>query len=710
LHEVNTVIRSLIFISVLGCGAAWALKPATFSARRDYPILGFVAVGDINGDGIPDIVAEYENVTNSMLGNGDGTFRLAFRGVVPWALAELGALADVNGDGILDLIIGGQPIAGIYSPAGVGVCFGNGDGSFEAPIFYQTGTDSTGGTPIVGDFNNDGIPDLVMMGTSGIWLFTGAGAGVFNPGVLTPVATDFRVLAADFNRDGNLDLVVTASGGFLVIFGNGNGTFQPPVSYAAAGNCLALGDITRNGRADIAIGAENGGKTIEIFLNNGQGVFTLSGMATLSGFEFTIGDINGDGVPDIVDAAGCVALGEGHAKFAPDYCYAAPIGEEGAYNVVLADLRKNGSLDMTIGAIDVAAVLLNEGGGQLEDGLWLPLAGAGNCGANADYNGDGKPDLAVPTTSGIAILLGTSDANAPYTTGTTIEVAGGVGCPVSGDVNNDGIPDLVFGSNRAGGLVVYLGNGDGSFRYASTIPFNPSHFVLSDFNNDGRLDIAGASNQLSWGRGNGSFETPITIDADAPFGGFNWVAAGDLNNDGWMDLMLPAAGANELYVLLNNHHGGFTASTVPANYNEGSGPETVALADLNRDGNLDAVVEMAYGYSVAVFLGNGEGGFTLTSKKLIQYVGSYPQPPQVGDVNGDGIPDILMPASGSLGIAYGIGNGTFTSQLFVGTGNGAGQIILTNIHGQPASEDLPDIVEPDDTGGVMVLINTTPKM
>jgi len=81
----------------------------------------------------------------------------------------------------------------------------------------------------------------------------------------------------------------------------------------------------------------------------------------------------------------------------------------------------------------------------------------------------------------------------------------------------------------------------------------------------------------------------------------------------------------------------------------------------------------------------------------------------VGDVNGDGIPDILMPSSGSLGIAYGTGDGGFLPLQYVGTGNNAGQIILTNIHGQSPKIDLPDMVSPDGGGGVMVLINTTPQ-
>ena len=97
------------------------------------------------------------------------------------------ALADVNGDGKIDLVFSGSPLGGEHDPAGVGVCFGNGDGTFASPVFYQLGNDSGFGSVIVGDFTGDGIPDIVAVGTSGIWLFTGQGDGLFNPGQLTPV-------------------------------------------------------------------------------------------------------------------------------------------------------------------------------------------------------------------------------------------------------------------------------------------------------------------------------------------------------------------------------------------------------------------------------------------------------------------------------------------------------------------------------------------
>jgi hypothetical protein len=175
-----------------------------------------------------------------------------------------------------------------------------------------------------------------------------------------------------------------------------------------------------------------------------------------------------------------------------------------------------------------------------------------------------------------------------------------------------------------------------------------------------------------------------------------------VNNDGWTDILAtqPEYCCGALYVLLNNQQGGFTLTTI----NDTNGPSAVMLADLNLDGNLDAVVMEAD--EVNVYLGNGQGGFTF-NKKRVYYPGPDIIVPQVGDVNGDGIPDILLPADGSIGIALGNGDGTFAPTFAVGAGPGVGQVFMQNLHGQPSTSGLPDLVAPDGSGGVMVLINIT---
>jgi hypothetical protein len=92
------------------------------------------------------------------------------------------------------------------------------------------------------------------------------------------------------------------------------------------------------------------------------------------------------------------------------------------------------------------SVLLNTSNKGFEDGVWTDLPAEAVCGAVADFNGDGKPDLAVSTALGVSILLGTGSSSAPFTVGTPIPVSGGAGCMVTGDLNGDGSPDLLVPS------------------------------------------------------------------------------------------------------------------------------------------------------------------------------------------------------------------------------------------------------------------------
>jgi len=213
-------ILAVYLLAWLGA-ASGANPPApTFFARHDYAGLYSqnVAVADTNGDGIPDLLTNDEGYIQVLLGNGDGTF-----GAGPSANSGMRAVdgfvpADVNGDGKVDLVIAGGP-DGADPPLGIGICLGNGDGTFQPMVFYQAGNDGGIGDPVVGDFNGDGIPDVAVAGSSGVWLFTGKGGGTFNPGVLAVSLATVEgggLAATDFNGDHKLDLVLTlqfAAGG-----------------------------------------------------------------------------------------------------------------------------------------------------------------------------------------------------------------------------------------------------------------------------------------------------------------------------------------------------------------------------------------------------------------------------------------------------------------------------------------------------------------
>jgi hypothetical protein len=695
--------------------------PAKFFARRDYgPGADLVRVADVNGDGIPDLVELnlYSYTINIMLGNGDGTFRAGrtFKPNLSFPYSSGLAALDLNGDGKIDLVITGAA----NGFGGIGVCFGNGDGTFQQPIFYPAGTDESTGALVMGDFNGDGIPDAVITGEySGVWLLIGKGGGVFSPGVLTPAppqgasgAAGGRLAAADFNGDGYLDLAVAFSfpSGFMVLLGNGNGTFQKPALvyvplYGSVGY-IAVGDLNQDGYPDIVLSPTGASVSyVDVFLNNGKGGFSKHSQVNMNGaVEITIGDVNGDGIPDIVNALGTIVFGLGNGKFTAPVSYAVE-NSQFSKDVVLGELRKNGGVDIVAAQYEGVSVLLNLGKGLFEDGDWISVPGAGSCAAAGDFNGDGKPDLAVPTTEGIVILLGTGKTSPPYTIGATIPLSG-PGCPIAGDLNGDGLPDILEGANSLGGVGAYLNNGDGTFTLASVVPVGPGIIVFGDFNHDGKLDFADSSNQLALGNGDGTFQPPVIILANPLPDGYSWIAAGDTNNDGWTDILLTSDEYDlGLTVLVNNQQGGFTQTFI----SNGACPQGVALADLNHDGNLDAVLWPGCGSSVVyVYLGDGKGGFTL-QKQTPSYPGLDTCMLAIGDVNGDGMPDLLLPADGSLGIAYGKGDGTFKPTVAWGVGGSPGQILLENLHGQPASANLPDIVSPDSGGGVTVLINTTKK-
>jgi len=726
-------MRRLVLAAMLwytAAAAAPTIKTPNFFAERNYPNQGvFVMVADVNGDKIPDVITLVNGSPISittLLGNGKGALRAGPTTTTNWTnniSPPVGVALDLNGDGITDLVFTGLPLEG---PSGIGVCFGNGDGTFQAPVPYAV-PDSLESI-VAGDFNGDGIPDVALPGGNGIWLLTGKGGGVFNPAVLIPVPNSATnkapLLAADFNGDGKLDLVVgwapAGTGGkllgFAVLFGNGDGTFQTPVVYPTANypRWMATGDLNGDGHLDIVINTSEsiGPSNLSIYLNNGSGGFAAPTQTVLTCYSFAIADVNGDGFPDLVSDEGYISLGLGNATFAPEISYPGVALGVPYSKVVPADLRNQGLIDLVfLSGVDVT-VLLNEGGGTFEDGVLTALPNSSSCGAAADFNGDGIPDLAVATSQGVTILFGTGKGNAPFTIGPSFAQSS-AGCPVAADLNGDGIQDLLVESLSPGTVTVYLGHGDGTFSMSSVIPFTPNftltyNFVVADFNHDGKLDVADSSNQLALGNGDGTFQALVPIYPSLPAPGYmTWIAAGEINNDGYTDLVYVAGNfGTGIYVLLNDQHGGFTLSTIPGiplSYFV-----SVVLADLNGDGKLDAIVQMVaglHGSASDIYLGNGKGGFKLV-QSAISYSGVRPTLPQIGDVNGDGVPDLLFLVN-AIQILLGKGDGTFLNPG-LSFGPAGNQVLLENLHGQPSSAGKPDLVAPGVLGNsVAVLVNLT---
>ncbi|HEX4284155.1 MAG TPA: FG-GAP-like repeat-containing protein, partial [Terracidiphilus sp.] len=301
-----------------------------------------VAVGDFNGDGLPDIAIATAALSNSVtvcLSDGHGNFTPAPAVNLGTVFVDSLATGDFNGDGVLDLAVGSS-VAGTIT-----TLLGNGDGTFKV-----MGSASTGGafpSFVVGDFNGDGIPDLGVLNTTAetVTLLLGSGDGTFSPSTASASATStdpLLITAGDFNGDGVLDLAILNGaptgdvGTVTVLLGNGDGTFAATAVSPSAGGetpaSIVVADFNGDGILDLAIadGPPNDDlqATATILLGSGDGTFITSsaspvvisqGIASLAD-HLAVGDFNGDGKADLIVedediGASILMLGNGDGTF-----------------------------------------------------------------------------------------------------------------------------------------------------------------------------------------------------------------------------------------------------------------------------------------------------------------------------------------------------------------------------------------------------------
>jgi hypothetical protein len=679
---------------LLGKGDGTFGPPQTFD-RNTYPVS--VAVADVNGDGKPDLVVLNEGTFNPttgnfdnrgiqiLLGKGDGTFGPAqsFAGGSNPTSVVVG---DVNGDGKPDLVVGdsgkSNPTTGNLENTGVSIMLGNGDGTFQKPQLIPFNDDL--GPVTVSDVNGDGKPDIITAGRSSglVSLLLGNGDGTFQPAreIATFNATSMHVMEADVNGDGKPDIITYyytgnagLSGTISVLLGNGDGTFQKPQISQAGGSStsgtspwvasVAVADVNGDGKPDLA-DIEGYDGQMGVQLGNGDGTFQSpqipqafpAGAVPLEAVAVT--DVNGDGKPDLITSGlsylyssgtpASLLLGNGDGTFQNPQTLPEVSG-----GVEVVDLNGDGKPDL----INGGSVFLGNGDGTFHK---LQTSSAA-FGWVADVNGDCKPDIVTlnssnfnpydsSATATVSVLQGNGDGTfQPAREVASFTYIGFVGMDLV-DVNGDGKFDIItlsagsaFGASNTVSLLV--GNGDGTFRPARKIADITTtggvQFAVEDVNGDGKPDLitVGDTINVLLGNGDGTFQPA----RETPNSGDFITAMTDVNGDGKLDLITAGFfGDGQLSLLLGNGDGTFQPPREIAN---GDYTKVMAVADVNGDGRPDLITSGPFN-GLRVLLDNADGNFTPVSPIT---AASQPNPPYLADLTGDGLPDsVVLNSAGAI--------------------------------------------------------------
>ena len=585
--------------------------------------------------------------------------------------------ADLNKDGKPDLVVHSftfPPFVVIT----ISVWTNNGNGNFTQSQVISAHSSTA---PELADLNGDGIPDLIYGDPTNSAILDvafGTGHGTFGTptgytGVSADALNERPVVVGDFNGDGKPDIAwprqnVGGSPSEVVVFLNtGNGTFGPPALYSAGSAPveLAVADMNRDGIQDLVVG--NQGGDVRVLYGSTTGTLR-AGAVVPSNFPsaIAVGDVNRDGIPDIVVANVTDSFGHrgitvltGHA----DGTFTSQLIRDflGPINsLMLKDLNGDGKLDLCLTDVNNSLAI-----GGFIDQSYLAV-----------YFGNGDGTFQNPRTYNV-------DPD-PVTV-------------IASDIYGDGRPALITANADARNLSVLRSDGAGFYKAAPiTLSSHAEGTVSADFNHDGIMDVAVVNDPtckapcsgtvtVFFGTGHGWFNSGATYAIGMHGAG---IAAGDVNGDGVMDLVVTnnTAGDNsDVSVLLGNANGTFQAAH---NFTLGVASTDVFLADMNRDKKIDLVT----GSGVA--LGNGTGSFgpllpyTALGSEIVAHIA-------VGDFDQDGILDVAaagLPSSTAttddLSILLGDGVGHFR----LAQSQDVGHTITGLAVGKMNGDALPDLV------------------
>jgi hypothetical protein len=803
-----------------------SITTGSFAAHVDFatgsdPVS--VAIGDLDGDGKPDLaVANFDDHTVSVLRNTavSGSITTgSFASKVDFTTGggpESVAIGDLDGDGKPDLVVPNYNSTTVSVFRNTSTSGSITTGSFASKVDFATG--SWPQFVAIGDLDGDGKPDLAVgnQGSNTVSVLRNTAAsgsittGSFASKVdFTTGSYPLTVAIGDLDGDGKPDLAVANSGENTVsvlrntaISGSiTSGSFAAKVDFATGSGpySVAIGDLDGDGKPDLAV-TNYSDNTVSVLRNTAtSGSITTGSFASKVDFatgstpySVAIGDLDGDGKSDLAVANGndnTVSVLRNLSSipvitsFSPQ---SGPTGAAGSTTVIITGIGFGstagnnivyfGGVRATVTAATTTQLTVTAPSG----GTWQPISvtvggytgysyrvanpfiptfvskrsiTAGDFASKVDFatgsgpysvaigdlDGDGKPDLAVTNYSSntVSVFRNTATSGSITTGSFSSKVDFATGSmPYNvaiGDLDGDGKPDLAvlnYGSSSVS--VLRNTSTSGSISFSSKVDFatgtNPISVAIGDLNGDGKPDLAVANygsssasvlrnTATSGSITSGSFDTYVVFSAgNQPYS----VAIGDLDGDGKPDLAVANSMSTTVSVLRNTAtSGSITTGSFAAHvdFATGSGPFSVAIGDLDGDGKPDLAVANGYGNTVSVLRNTATFG-SITSGSFASKVdfstGGWPQFVAIGDLDGDGKPDLAVANLTNNKVSVfrntatsgSITSGSFASKVYFAAGSTPYSVAIGDLDG----DGRPDLAVANySSNTVSVLKNNKPS-